>query len=1412
MRRTNKWWIGSLIILLLSTSVPSWGQLGYAEEAVEVIEIGNAANLQKIGNDPDYPLDGDYIQTATIDLADIAWNPIGPSFDDKFSGTFNGQGYAITNLTLDQPLWHNVGLFGILAMEAFVHNVTITGADIEGHTNVGAIAGLNLGSIISSDVADSAIAGVFAVGGVTGSNEGEVQVATTIRSTISAVESEDIYEYDVAGVGGITGMNMDTGVLRGNYVRESTISSSSSMVASGGLAGMSFGHVFESFVAGDANHQITGSDFAVGGLIGYNGGNIEDSYVIGDYDPEEGNASTPMLEGMEMVGGLTGYNYGNILNSYVSNVDMSGLITGGLAGINYENEGVIGSIKNSYVQDSKVIGVTASGGLVGGNGGDIQDAEVKNTEVTGDDNVGGLVAANSAGELGMGIIARSSVIGSTISSATETSEVGGLVGLNENEILFAEVKSSEAGVDTEVSGVNNVGGLVGVQSSEGSVLYSEVNATITATGEYVGGLIGRNEGDATANSVKDSSIEGEREVGGLVGTNLGSLWSSYLKASKVSGSLVSVGGLVGENQAGAEVKVSYVDENSEITGDSSVGGLVGTNEGSMEMTYADSIVVTGEFSVGGLAGFNDGSIMNSSVQLSSIIGPADVSTQNIGGLVGYNYVDGNIKDTFAKSNVVEGSLHIGGLVGRSDGDIASSYAAHKEHELMGDDFVGPLVGYYDAGQIINSYYDSSLFGTDESFVGDGLTTGEMSNLDTYPKGAGEWNFDETWVISHVSLYPLLKWQLSTDFRLDSLDIDPGELSPEFAGYEFDYTAEVPYTTDAITVTATVYDADSLLNINGTDKWLDNNEEVALEVGANEIPVTVTAASLDSMTYTIIVNRAAPSSDSSLKKLEVNAGSLEPAFDQEQLAYELDVSYSRSSITVSAEVYDTRSELSINGEALEQAGSLEIPLEVGENEVSVVVTAEDATQTTYMINIDREEAPASPPPAPPAQGSGEEEASDGETRQTDVLSGDDYQNSAQVEITRTSNDDGQVLDLIQLDEQQLDEILQTANGNVKIVFTDVPEEPADQIKVELPGILLKQMSGENITLQIEVKGTSILLLQDTIEQLAADGEGIYFLLEPIREQAEQETVQSRIGASAELQTFAQGRPYQLIGQPIKIETNYADRSTLVTLPLDENDLPVDPQERFFFQNELAVFIEHSDGETAIQPGQVIMNEEGKVQGIEIEIDKFSTFSIIQVPQARETVVYEKYISGYPDGTFRPSQAITRAELAVILGQYAEQASALPAEPPYDDVKPDHWAMDDILTLWQAGIMRGDEHGQFHPAESLTRAEMATVAWQWHREGEGAVEQITAFTDTEGHWASHAIQYVAEQGIMIGYEDGSFQPNDELTRAEAIVVINLLLDRPPLPDVVRSSWSDVPLSHWAMEEIESASTTFELEQLQ
>lgn len=477
-------------------------------------------------------------------------------------------------------------------------------------------------------------------------------------------------------------------------------------------------------------HTITGLKVAgtgSGGLVGTLGANGIPSASISNLGLVNVDISATSF-----TGSLVGLSWGKINNVYATGKVLStGSPVGGIVGINQ-----LGFVTNAHA-DVKVTGLSEVGGLVGRNVGNTagNNGIIAGSSATGSINAfannsvtrsmfGGLVGRNSGGAI-LKSYATGAVLplnnpdGTPIAahvhntSSSDLLSVGGLVGSSgNNSTRVAKIEDSFATGDAN-SADAGVGGLVGqAQSTDIRRSYATGNVYATATAannktwagglvgwfgaaavrpvmedsfatgdvtapgvDYVGGLVGRNDGTVTR-SFATGNVIGKNNVGGFVGQNFWVIASS-IATGNVTGSGSAVGGFVGFNNPGNITLVAS------ITGSSATGN------------------VTGGIDVGGFAGRN-GTPTNGTGKLDGVTALGNVTSANgqAGGLVGYNA--GEIANAIATGDV-SGGARTGGLVGWNDGPltiIRDSYATGSTNPGIG------LIGENtSSGPVTNSSYN-----------------------------------------------------------------------------------------------------------------------------------------------------------------------------------------------------------------------------------------------------------------------------------------------------------------------------------------------------------------------------------------------------------------------------------------------------------------------------------------------------------------------------------------------------------------------------------------------------------------------------------------------------------------------------------------------------------------------------------
>lgn len=190
----------------------------------------------------------------------------------------------------------------------------------------------------------------------------------------------------------------------------------------------------------------------------------------------------------------------------------------------------------------------------------------------------------------------------------------------------------------------------------------------------------------------------------------------------------------------------------------------------------------------------------------------------------------------------------------------------------------------------------------------------------------------------------------------------------------------------------------------------------------------------------------------------------------------------------------------------------------------------------------------------------------------------------------------------------------------------------------------------------------------------------------------------------------------------------------------------------------------------------------------------------------------YMYGYPDNTFRPSRSMTRAEATAMFGRLLLKRPTKSKEfkKIYSDVNKDDWYASAITIMTELNIVKGYEDGSFKPNNPITRAEFATMASQFDKLSGGSLN----FTDVNtSHWAYSYIASAYNKGWISGYPDGSFKPEKSISREEVVSITNRMLDRKCDLDFVKKNKSilimfkDNPETSWSYGDIIEATNGHE-----
>ncbi|MBB6672965.1 cadherin-like beta sandwich domain-containing protein [Cohnella nanjingensis] len=628
---------------------------------------------------------------------------------------------------------------------------------------------------------------------------------------------------------------------------------------------------------------------------------------------------------------------------------------------------------------------------------------------------------------------------------------------------------------------------------------------------------------------------------------------------------------------------------------------------------------------------------------------------------------------------------------------------------------------------------------------------------------------------------------SAQADLSDLTISKGLLSPSFESGTTAYTASVANSVYSLDVTPTAADSTATIKINGDDVASGSAKNVALAVGPNTINVLVTAQDgTTQQSYTITVTRSA-SAQADLSDLTISKGLLSPSFESGTTAYTASVANSVYSLDVTATAADTAAAIKINGDDVPSGAAKSIALNDGVNSIVIEVTAQDgSTRQSYTINVTREQ-PASPPgstPPPTTTVTTTVEVKIGGIgggSLVDIFKRIGISVKFTAEIHTNSDQKLNLADAVIFDKGTL-QLRNVPAGTYTLILNVIA--PNGQ-----------KLAGQRAVLIVDAKGSASLTTE---------------LIDPFGIVTDSLTGQPIAGATAtlywadtDLNRSKNRTPGTAVSLPeLPDMTPNQNHNPQVTTAAGEYGWMVYPDGDYYM-------IAEKNGYVVYDSRKDLRNEQqGDSSYIRNGIIHVGQ-TIVQMDYAMDPNLADKgthsaYISGYGDGTFKPNRSLTRAELATILARIIPDGTAGPSAAAFKDVPAAYWAKDAISKLSSLSIVNGYPDGTFHPNAPVTRAELASLLIKIKKLDTSTAGK-SSFTDIGKHWARAAIVAVESLGYVSGYSDDTFRPNQAVTRAEAVKILNRALGRSANNQEVDSPWKDISTDFWAYKDILEASVT-------
>ena len=731
----------TILLLIIGITSSLFGQFaGGSGTEEDPYLVSNAAELNEIRNH----IDKHFRQIADIDLGVAPWNvdngwlPIGefypsnPANNQLFSGSYDGNGYSISNLFISRPNTDYIGLFSLTDGAVLTH-IVLMDVDITGAHFVGALAAMLFADCVVSFSSSS--------------------------GTVSSVGPGIGTDY-VHWTGGLIGQI--NGTVSDSY-STAVVTGSGSVV--GGFAGQANNGstVTRSYSTGSAH----GTKF-VGGFIGHvNPGTVSNCYTTA-------NAS-----GSHHIGGFTGWNRGYISNSYAAG-NVSATTTSYIGG--FIARVYLGSDSGNYWDIEKTGVTTSAGSALGRTTDEMTYPYAANTYVGWD--FVGIWGEDVDGSINAGypyLYDQSSTTDTTqqfaggsgteedpylVSNAAELNEVR-----NHPDKHFRQIADINLGVapwDKDEGWLpigDNTNSFSGIYDGQHFLIN---NLYINRSDQDQIGLFGVVSGTVRHLLVR-GTISGNDNTGGVVGWLAGTgnsdlaLVESVLFDGDVTGSR-QVGGIAGILFAYAEIK--QCGSSGSVT---SISDGIGNGQG-----------------IGGITGYGGGvyghTLVEECYSTSVVTGTSTGNTvyQGTGGIIGYVGGSREVKNCWFGGTVTGGVVRGGIVGGLTEGAKVNNCYSYGAVTGSGTQ-VGGVIGRLSSGTVTNSYYDNEVSGQTTCPGGLGKTTEEM----TYPYASETyvtWDFDEVWQEdAHGAVnsgYPYLRWQPITIEPKYTLSLDT---NPEDAG-------------------------------------------------------------------------------------------------------------------------------------------------------------------------------------------------------------------------------------------------------------------------------------------------------------------------------------------------------------------------------------------------------------------------------------------------------------------------------------------------------------------------------------------------------------------------------------------------------------------------------------------------------
>jgi hypothetical protein len=1314
---------------------------------------------------------------ADIDLGSYtSWMPIGND-SERFKGNIDGNGYKITNLSVQSNYTYYTGLFGYLDSGSNVTNMRLENVNISGGgTFIGAIAGGSEGTINNSYVTGVSINGSGYIGGMVGySTNGSITNSYVIGSL-----NGDYY------VGGLVGYAY-LGVVSDSYVSGSvTATSLYAINGIGGLIGVSyFVDIRNSYATGTVKPGPGTAD--VGGLIGsyyYYFGSLANSFYDKDTAQQEdtGKGEGRTTAEMHTKANFSGWNFDSTWyitpNQYPrlwAFTDLSPGTKGWTTKINNVSNGMEYSLN-----DSDYIPIT--------------DIDADNIVVdTGDQikvRVSGDITSTKTLAVGVADIKAGPTLGSltvgTTAGTTKLINVSGAMEYRVNSGLYEEISDTSEDNISVYAGDTIFVRLAATSSEPASfdqklkVGLAHIKSAAAPTGLLATGTIGGTTKLSDVSEKMEYKIN-ENPYKGISGTSVDNLVVN--ENDTISVRIAETAKLPASEVQELTVESDVINPKS---ADATLSGLTFTDVTLSPTFSKDTLTYTAVVA---------NSVTNTTITATkgnkdSVILVTDLGSKSLS--VGINTF---IVHVTAEDGVTKKEYTV--TATRATSSDASLSALTLSDVTLSPVFASGTLSY--TANVANNVTSTTIGASTNS--GAAMVPVADLGLKLLSVGANTLTVHVTAEdgITKKDYTVTVIRAKSSDATLNALTLSGVTLSPVFASGTLTYTANVANDVTSTNVAASKSDGTATVSAGDLGSK-------TLSVGANIFTVHVTAEDGTKKDYTVTVTRAA-SSDATLRDLTLSGVRISPVFASGTLTYTANVANNVSSTTISATKNDSTATIVVADLGWKS-------LTVGKNTFTVHITAEDGTtKKEYTVTVTR--AASSDASLSDLTLSG---VTLSPTFDEDTLT---YVSSVTNDVKSTiveaaTNDETATISADDLGSKSLSvgkniiTVTVTAeDGSTKkeyiVEVTRAASSDATLSGLSLSGVTLSPTFDEDTLTYVssvtnDVKSTIVAAAtNDETATISTDDLGSKPL--SVGKNIITVTVTAEDGSTKKEYT-------------VEVTRAASSDATLSDLTLSGVTLsPTFTSGTLAYTANVANDVKSTTVSAATNVGTAMISADD-LGSKSLSVGK-NTLTVTVTAEdgitkkeytVTVTRVAEEVISGggsggsgggLPTPTLAPAATPTPTPVATPMPAVAPATTPGSTPTPANNLSDisGHWAQRAIQEALSLGIIKGYSDGTFKPNGTLTRAEFALMLMNALKPQEAGTK--LTFTDAAkiGAWAQEAVAQAVQAGIINGYEDGTFRPNAEITRAEMAVILAKILGKSNEASATTGFADDKDIPEWA-----------------